>query len=139
MMNNLFARFLLALPLGFVACGCMTPASEISFGADDPLIRFTNRGLMFREAYVTPREAVRLMERHRIPKDATIHLLVDRDYTDTRATWVFQRNYLARAGYTKSILVHERRAEVGLARDLEKARVRPPARSEGAGTRREVR
>ena len=105
-----------------VACGCMTQATAISYDADNPLIRFTNNGLMFRNAYVTPETAVKLMEKHRIPKDATIHLLVDRDYTNTRATWVFQRNFLARAGYTKSILVHERRAEAMLAKDLPKTK-----------------
>ena len=106
--------------LSLIACGCMTQASAISYDADNPLIRFTNNGLMFRNAYVTPEEAIKLMEKHRIPKDATIHLLVDRDYANTRATWVFQRNFLACAGYTKSILVHERRAEAILAKDLPK-------------------
>ena len=108
--------------LSLIACGCMTQDPSISYDADDPLIRFTNNGLMFRNVYVTPEEAIKLMEKHRIPKDVTIHLLVDRDYTNTRATWVFQRNFLARAGYTKSILVHERRAEAMLAKDLPKAK-----------------
>ena len=96
--------------------GCTT-TSSIEFGAEGPLIRFTNNGLMFQEQYVTPKEAVELLEKYQIPKGVTLHLLVDRDYTDTRATWVFQRNFLARAGYTKSVLVYARRKEAMSAED----------------------
>lgn len=129
MMKKSFLNLVFAAFFSLIACGCVTQTSAITFDADEPLVRFTNRGLMFRKQFVTPREAVELMQKHRIPKNATIHLLVDRDYTDTRATWVFQRNYLARAGYTKSILVNERRAEAILAKDLPKTKEKDTGRS----------
>lgn len=98
----------------------MTSDETISFSYRNPLIRFTNNGLMFRDKYVTPKRAMELMEKHRIPKDATIHLLVDEDYRDERAMWVFQRNYLARAGYTKSVLIRNKKPEVRLINEDEK-------------------
>ena len=98
----------------------MTSEETITFNYRNPLIRFTNNGLMFREEYVTPKRAMELMEKYRIPKNATIHLLVDDDYVDNRATWVFQRNYLARAGYTKSVLIRNQKPEVRVLNDDEK-------------------
>ena len=110
------AFFLVSFFLG----GCTTSEETISFNYRNPLIRFTNNGLMFREEYVTPKRAMELMEKYRIPKNATIHLLVDDDYVDNRATWVFQRNYLARAGYTKSVLIRNQKPEVRVLNDDEK-------------------
>lgn len=104
----------------FFLGGCMTSEVTITFNYRNPLIRFTNNGLMFREEYVTPKRAMELMEKYRIPKNATIHLLVDDDYVDNRATWVFQRNYLARAGYTKSVLIRNQKPEVRVLNDDEK-------------------
>ena len=98
----------------------MTSDETISFSYRNPLIRFTNNGLMFRDKYVTPKKAMELMEKHRIPKNATIHLLVDEDYRDERAMWVFQRNYLARAGYTKSVLIRNTKSEVKLVSEEER-------------------
>ena len=100
--------------------GCMTSDETISFSYRNPLIRFTNNGLMFRDKYVTPKKAMELMEKHRIPKNVTIHLLVDEDYRDERAMWVFQRNYLARAGYTKSVLIRNTKPEVRLVSEEER-------------------
>ena len=100
--------------------GCMTNDETVSFSYRNPLIRFTNNGLMFRDKYVTPKKAMELMEKHRIPKNVTIHLLVDEDYRDERAMWVFQRNYLARAGYTKSVLIRNTKPEVRLISEEER-------------------
>ena len=91
--------------------GCMTNESSLSYNSKKPLITFTNNGLKFQDEFVTPQEAVKRLEKHKIPKNETLHLLVEEDYTNKRATWVFQRNYLSRAGYTKSILVHATKAE----------------------------
>ena len=52
-----------------------------------------------------------LLEKNNVPKNKTLHILIDADYTDKRAPWVFQRNYLARNGWTRSILVHSRKWE----------------------------
>ena len=87
-MKRCFYFSVLALFALFMS-GCMTSDETISFNYRNPLIRFTNNGLMFRDKYVTPKKAMELMEKHRIPKNATIHLLVDEDYRDERAMWVF--------------------------------------------------
>ncbi len=96
--------------------GCMTNESSLSYNAKKPLITFTNNGLKFQDEFVTPQQAIEKLQKHQIPKNATLHLLVEADYTNKRATWVFQRNYLARAGYTKSILVHATKAESSVAK-----------------------
>ena len=112
--------FLTLVFLASLIGGCMTNDETVSFSYRNPLIRFTNNGLMFRDKYVTPKKAMELMEKHRIPKNVTIHLLVDDDYRDERAMWVFQRNYLARAGYTKSVLIRNKKPEVRLINEDEK-------------------
>lgn len=109
-------RRLIAIGLGLLACmlgtGCQTtPPEVLTYDAAHPLIRFSNKGMLFGERYVTPREAVELLEKYEIPKDKTLHILVDEDYTDRRAPWVFQHNYLGHAGYRRTILVHARKAE----------------------------
>lgn len=118
-MKRCFYFSVLALFALFMS-GCMTSDETISFSYRNPLIRFTNNGLMFRNEYVTPKKAMELMEKHRIPKNVTIHLLVDEDYRDERAMWVFQRNYLARAGYTKSVLIRNTKPEVKLVSEEER-------------------
>lgn len=92
--------------------GCAgAPTGTLRYSEEHPLIRFTTTGLRFDGKPVTPAEAVRMLEERRIPKDATLHLLVEPDYKDDRAMWVFQHNYLGRAGYRRTILVKERRSD----------------------------
>lgn len=99
-----------ALYMCLVGCGCSTTEKSLTYDGAHPLIRFSNTGIRFKDEYVTPSRAVELLEENRIPHDVTIHILVDDDYTDRRATWVFQHNYLARAGYSRSVLVTKRTA-----------------------------
>lgn len=91
-----------------VGCGCTTTEKVIEYNGAHPLIRFSTNGIRFRDEFVTPARAIELLEENHIPHEATIHILVDDDYTDRRATWVFQHNYLARAGYNRSVLVSKR-------------------------------
>ncbi len=91
-------------------CGCATPASEIRFDATKPSVAITPNGIKFGNRLVLPREVPGLLEEHGVPKDATIHILLDDNYVDRHTPWVFQRAILARAGYTRSILVSKRRA-----------------------------
>ena len=111
-MNRTLLPCALAVAVALVA-GCRTaaPGETLSYDAAHPLIRFSNRGILFQERFVTPEEAVALLEEHGIPKDKTPHIPVHEDYTDRRAPWVFQHNYLGRAGYRRTILVHARKAE----------------------------
>lgn len=109
-------KLLALVAFGLLSCllgtGCQTTSSEVlTYDAAHPLIRFSNRGILFHDRFVTPKEAVELLEKYEIPKDKTLHILIDEDYTDRRAPWVFQHNYLGRAGYRRTILVHARKAE----------------------------
>lgn len=120
-----------ALGCGLLACvlgtGCQTTDPEVlTYDAAHPLIRFSNRGMLFRERYVTPKEAVELLEEYEIPKDKTLHILIDEDYTDRRAPWVFQHNYLGKAGYRRTILVHARKAESAVQEIREAQQKAPP-------------
>ena len=96
-----------------LAAGCASDGvAEIGYDGAHPMIRIEGDGrLTFMDEPVTPKEAVKRLEAHGIPKSATIHILVDEDFADRRATWVFQHNYLGRAGYRRTILVHARRSE----------------------------
>ncbi len=101
-----------AIYMSLLAAGCSSGPSSITYDAANPLMRITVNGIVFGgKDYVTPREAVKRLEQHRIPHDATIHVGVDPDFTDNRALWVFHHNYLNKAGYTRVVFVHERRAE----------------------------
>ena len=100
-----------ALYMALVAGCASAPTGTLDFSAAKPLIRVSNNGMLFNGQFVDPKDVPALLERHRIPKDAVIHILIDRDYNNMRALWVFQHNYLNRAGYSRSMLVHERAAE----------------------------
>ncbi len=91
--------------------GCATPSREIRFDAAKPCVAITPNGIKFGERLVLPQEVPELLESHGVPKDATIHILLDDNYVDRRAPWVFQHNILGKAGYRRSILVSKRRAE----------------------------
>lgn len=111
-MNAVCSIAVAALAASFIAAGCASaPVGTLRYGDEHPLIRFTTTGLRFDGKPVTPKEAVELLELHQIPKDQTLHLLVDRDYTNDRAMWVFQHNYLGKAGYRRSVLVYERTSD----------------------------
>ncbi|MBR4476866.1 MAG: hypothetical protein IKO87_04950 [Kiritimatiellae bacterium] len=105
------------LCMGLLAGGCSTVETGVEYSGAHPLIRFSTTGIRFRDEYVTPEQAVERLEENKIPHDATIHILVDDDFTDRRATWVFQHNYLARAGYNHSLLVTKRVAKSEVVKD----------------------
>ena len=128
-----------ALYMALVSCcGCASAPRERELvdDASHPLIRFTNHGMKFRDRYVTPEEAVRLLEKNKVPKDATIHMLVDEDFAQPRATWVFQHNYLGKAGYRKAIVVHARRAESMSPKSGSSRRPAPPPPAQRRDSRR---
>lgn len=93
-----------------VLSGCATTRS-LEFDGAHPCVAITSNGVKFGNRLVMPQDVPELLESHHVPKDATIHILVEDDYTDRRAPWVFQHNILGRAGYRRTILVSKRRAE----------------------------
>ena len=97
------------------AAGCAAvPVEHLESKASRPLVRVTTGGIRFQDRPVTPDEVPKLLEKNGVPKDQTLHVLVDEDFDDARALWVFQHNYLNRAGYTKALMmVGKRRAFSG--------------------------
>ena len=110
-----------SLYMCLLTCGCTTVEKDVTYDGAHPLIHFSSTGIRFMDEYVTPERAVELLEENKIPHEATIHILVDDDYTDRRATWVFQHNYLARAGYNHSLLVSKRVAKSEVVKDRKNA------------------
>ena len=98
-------------------CGCVT-THEIEHELDHPLIRVSRNGILFRDRFVEPGDVPKLLAKHRVPKEATVYVLVDDDYDDQRALWVFKNNYLNRYGYSRSAWVHPRRLEAGSAAEV---------------------
>lgn len=121
-----------ALYMCLVSCGCQTAPDEVTYDKAHPLLRFSSRGLQFRGEFVSARKAVDLLEKNRVPKDSVIYILVDPDYdyVHDRTMWKFQHYYLGNAGYRRTMLVHERRAEAAAAPERHAGRaagaVEPP-------------
>ncbi len=104
-----------------LSCGCVSERSHrLESSVAHPIVRVTSRGIMFKDVPVTPARAVALLEENEVPKNRTLHVLVDDDFDNQRVLWVFKHNYLDRAGYTKSVWIHGRRGESG------KADIKPP-------------
>lgn len=116
-----------ALYMCLLNCGCRTVVDEVEYDDAHPLIRISsNGGLFFRDKPVRkPDEIPRLLKKHNVPKDATIYVLVDEGYDDERALWVFKHNYLTRAGYPRSVWIHERRAVSGKPEEVSRASFAP--------------
>ena len=116
-----------ALYMCLLNCGCCT-VDEIKYDHEHPLIRISSNGsLYFRDKYVRdPDDIPRLLKKHNVPKDATIYVLVDEGYDNERALWVFKHNCLTRAGYPRSIWIHERRAVSGKPEEVRRDHAAPP-------------
>lgn len=118
-MKATFLRYMLLTVCA--TCGCVSePSRRLQSSVAHPIVRVTRHGIKFRDRLVTPEEAVRLLEKNDVPKDHTLHVLVDDDFDDQKVLWVFKHNYLDRAGYTKSVWIHGRRGKSG------RSNIKPP-------------
>ena len=72
---------------------------------------------------VVPAEVPERLEDLGVPKTDTVYILVEDGYDGTptgrRALWVFQHNYLNRAGYSKTMMIHPLISESGSAEEVE--------------------
>ena len=112
------------LYMAFLNCGCTTHRS-LELDARHPAVRVSTRGVLFGDELVRPQEVPEILEDYDVPHDRVIHIRLDPDVKDLRpATAV--RVCLGRAGYTRSILVTERRAEsINLGKPKKKPVVTP--------------
>ena len=106
-----------AVVLGLIACGCATHRS-IELDAQHPAVRVTTREVLFADRPVSPHEVAAILEDHDVPHDRVIHILLDPDVKDLRPAR-FLMATLAKAGYTRPVLVTKRHAE---SRNLGKVR-----------------
>ena len=96
--------------LALLACGCASTRSTIELDAQHPSIRQTSNGVLVGSTYVKPTEVSSYLDDFDIPHDRTIHILLDDDVKDLRPAR-FLMACLARAGYTRPVLVTRRHAE----------------------------
>ena len=103
-----------------VGCESSGP-SEIVLDASHPSIRYSTQGFLVGEQFVNPNKIPRILTDFGVPKDRTIHILVDesaeRDLANARA---FMK-LLAYHGYRRSVLVTKRRAESHVLTDAERS------------------
>ncbi|MGN0855567.1 MAG: branched-chain amino acid transporter permease [Kiritimatiellia bacterium] len=87
--------------------GCVSvPVETIRSTKTHPLIRITSSGILYRGQPVLPEEVGRRLDKDKVSKTEALHVLVDPDFTDQQALWVFRHNYLDRAGYTRSVMMN---------------------------------
>lgn len=102
-MRNLAIVFLLAL------CGCAT-GEKITFDARNPAFTVYNDGIMFGDRKVHAKEVPDILKDYSVPRNRTIHIRVHhsvRSLSEAR----FLMGCLAKAGYTRPILVTERKGQ----------------------------
>lgn len=118
----------LLLLLGCVALGCATEHRTLELDAQHPAVRVSAQGVLFGDRYVKPTEVAEILEDYDIPRDRTIHIRLDPDVKDLKPAR-FLMACLARAGYTRSVLVTERHAE---ALNLGKSKKKPATAASSA-------
>ena len=106
-----------------LCCGCATSRTSIELDARHPALRMTPSGVLFGGKSVRPQDVPGILGDYDVPCHRTIHILLDEDVRDLRPAR-FLMACLARAGYTRSVLVTKRHAE-SIVRDRRKAP--PPA------------
>ena len=96
-----------------MACGCSTTRFTIELDDRNPSIRQTARGTMIGDVRVSPEEVLECLYDFDVPHDRTIHILLDEDVRDLRPARMLMA-HLARAGYTRPVLVTKRHAEANI-------------------------
>lgn len=99
--------------VGLTGCASV-PVETVHSSVARPLVRVTRSGILYRGSPVLPEDVGKRLEKDGVPKNETLHILVDPDFDDRHALWVFRHNYLDRAGYNRAIEMHgERRGVSG--------------------------
>jgi len=82
----------------------------VELDSQNPAVRVSTHGGFFGEESVKPEEVPEILEDNDIPHERVIHILLDPDVKDLRPAR-FLMVCLARAGYTRPVLVTKRHAE----------------------------
>lgn len=91
-------------------CGCATQHTVQRLDATNPELRLATDGIYFGDTKVDANDLIGLLEKEGVTKDRAIHILLDRDMRDLRASRALMA-FLARGGYTRSVLVTGRHGE----------------------------
>lgn len=117
-----------ACALLLVSSGCLTRRT-IELDARNPAVRVSLQGVLFGDTFVKPSEVPGILDDYDVPRDRVIHILLDGDVKNlTEAR--FLMGMLAKAGYTRSVLVTQRHSEsINLGRKKKSDAVSAPVRS----------
>ena len=90
-------------------CGCKTRGT-LELDAQHPAVSVTTVGVKFGEELVKPEEVPEILEDYDVPKDRTIHILLEPEVKDLKPARYLMA-CLARAGYESPVLVTKRHGE----------------------------
>ena len=99
-----------------LSCGCTTTRT-FELDAAHPAVRVSTTGIYFGEERVEPYEVVEALEDSEVPHTRTIHILIDAEAARNLADAQFLMATLAKAGYTRPVLVTKRHAESEVLKD----------------------
>jgi branched-subunit amino acid transport protein AzlD len=99
-----------------LACGCTTTRT-FELDAAHPAVRVSTTGIYFGEERVEPKDVVEALEDSEVPHTRTIHILIDQEAARNLADAQFLMATLAKAGYTRPVLVTKRHAESEILKD----------------------
>lgn len=92
-----------------VNCGCSTVPS-VRLDARNPAFRLTEKGLYCGDERIMVDDLTDILESNGIPKTRTIHILLEPEVKDLSGA-KFLMAYLAKAGYTRPVLVTKQHGE----------------------------
>lgn len=92
-----------------LSCGCTT-RRIVELDAQHTDIRVTATGVLFGDDSVQPEEVPEMLLDYGIPCDRVIHIRIDNDVSDLRQSRLLM-NCLAKAGYTRPVLVTQRHGD----------------------------
>jgi len=90
-------------------CGCAS-TRQLELDAQHPAVRVSTDGVYFGEEKVQPQEVAEILDDYDVPHNRVIHIQLDPEVKDLRPAR-FLMGCLARAGYTRPVLVTKRHAE----------------------------
>lgn len=98
-----------ALYMCALNCGCASTPS-VQLDMRDPSIHYSDHGIKMNDMVVTPEEVVDILKDNDIPTDRVIHVRVEPNTLNLNGARTLM-GYLAKGGYTRSVLVTERHSE----------------------------
>lgn len=97
------------LYMALLTGGCAS-APAVKLDAKDPSVRYTDRGVFVDGQLVNPLDVVEILRDNDIPTDRVVHIRMEEGTRDLRGAR-FLMGLLAKGGYTRPVLVTERKSE----------------------------